>query len=123
MTLTNRTQEERQSDQATRKANKRKRLEVINASLDVLLTDQTPGTTLPAWALSHVTKARKGSTPSLIALKRGNYVAWQRNEIRDCTSESCQLFPIRPYKGCVGAEAEETEDGRETDGRFASRGM
>jgi hypothetical protein len=93
MNIRSRTKQEQQAIQQSIRSNRAKRLEAINAFLDALLSDQSLGTQLLQWALSQVKKARKGSTPSLIALKCGDCVSWQRNGIRDCTSESCPLFP------------------------------
>jgi hypothetical protein len=85
--------------QVTKKSNRQRKLADINASLDALLADQTAGTHLPDWALSHVARARKGRVLSLVAVKCGDCVCWERNEIRDCEITSCPLHAIRPYKG------------------------
>jgi hypothetical protein len=67
-----------------------------SVTVDQLLADA--GSTLPAWALSHVVKARTGRVLSLVALKCGDCSCWQKTEIAGCEVTSCSLYPLRPYR-------------------------
>ena len=92
------TTEEQKKVNETKAANRRKKLALIEASVDELVRDQTPGIALPEWARLHAGKARRGSATSLIALKCGDCCGWVRSEIRDCGILSCPLYAVRPYQ-------------------------
>jgi hypothetical protein len=66
------------------------------AMVDALLADV--GRPLPAHAQAHAAKARKGSTPSMIALKCLDCCCWDKGEVAACPVTSCPLHPLRPYK-------------------------
>jgi hypothetical protein len=109
------TPEERQAAQLTQRARRQRQIDQARASVDALLADQTPGTTLPVWAQAHAREARKGSRVSLIALKCGDCVGWCQPEIKNCTLVSCPLWSVRPYQPALEAsgdrEAEKPAEG------------
>jgi hypothetical protein len=65
------------------------------ATVEALLADA--GGPLPAYALSHAAKARKGNTRSLIALKCLDCCCWEKAEVVACPVTTCPLYPLRPY--------------------------
>jgi hypothetical protein len=87
----------KQQGQQTRQANRKRQLELINTSLDQLLSDQG-GRALPGWAMAHIAKARKGRVASLIAAKCGDCCCWQKVEIERCELTGCPLWSQRPYR-------------------------
>jgi len=67
----------------------------VAATVEALLADA--GVPLPAYALAHAAKARKGNTRSLIALKCLD-CCWEKSEVAACSVTSCPLYPLRPYR-------------------------
>ena len=66
------------------------------ATVDALLAEA--GRPLPAYALAHAAKARKGNTRSLIALKCLDCCCWEKSEVAACPVTTCPLHPLRPYR-------------------------
>jgi hypothetical protein len=90
------TDDERQSAQQRRSEGRRRMAEEASAVIDLLLAEA--GDAVPAWAMVHAAKARKGRALSLVALKCADCSGWQKTEIAGCTVASCPLHPIRPYR-------------------------
>jgi hypothetical protein len=97
--LTPRTPEQRAADLKIRKSGAAQRAAQASATVDALLADADGP--LPAYALAHIARARKGNLRSLLALKCLDCTCWQRAEIAGCTCISCPLYPVRPYKGAA----------------------
>ncbi len=90
------TDEERESAKHHRRESRRRLADEASATVDLLLADVAGD--LPAWALAHAEKARRGRPLSLIALKCGDCSGWQKAEIAGCAVTSCPLHPLRPYR-------------------------
>jgi hypothetical protein len=106
--LTPRTPEQRAADLITRKSGATHRAAQAAATVDALLADADGP--LPAYAMAHIARARKGNLRSLIALKCLDCSCWQRVEIAECTCTTCPLYPIRPYKGTAHKGAADERD-------------
>jgi hypothetical protein len=73
-----------------------KRIELAILSVDALCRDQNGP--IPAWAQSHLDRARKGNVRAMVAAKCADCVAFERDEIKKCEVVSCPLWAVRPYK-------------------------
>jgi hypothetical protein len=62
------------------------------ATVEALLADASGA--LPAYALAHAAKARRGNTRSLIALKCLDCCCWEKTEVAACPVTSCSLYPL-----------------------------
>ncbi len=90
------TDEERETAQHNRREACHRRAAEASATVDQLLAEAAGA--VPAWALAHAAKARKGKMLSLVALKCGDCSNWQKLEIASCTVTNCPLYPLRPYR-------------------------
>ena len=90
------TEDDRESAKHNRREAQRRLAEEANAVIDRLLAEAAGA--IPAWALAHAEKARKGKVLSLVALKCADCSNWQKTEIAGCTVTSCPLHPLRPYR-------------------------
>jgi hypothetical protein len=88
--------EERESAKHNRREARRRLADEASDTVDQLLAE-TVGA-VPAWALAHASKARKGKVRSLLVLKCGDCSGWQKSEVAGCTVTSCPLHPLRPYR-------------------------
>ncbi|OAI40195.1 hypothetical protein AYO40_05050 [Planctomycetaceae bacterium SCGC AG-212-D15] len=52
----------------------------------------------PRMALPIIEKAERGSLPAAVKLMCLDCVGWVKQEVRDCASHSCPLYPHRPFQ-------------------------
>jgi hypothetical protein len=90
------TDEEREAAEHKRREGRQRLADEASATVDQLLA--VVAGAVPAWALAHAEKARKGRLLSLVVLKCGDCSGWQKTEIAGCAVTSCPLHPLQPYR-------------------------